>query len=297
MKSPGQRAKPEFILVVLRHAQVLGDQFEPFGAEIGPNRSGIVRFRELCRCIAVTFHMTGIRIIAEAWVSDLLPLMLVAGLGCLFTRRPQMKYLGWLIAYIVIDDVIGLTPIILHWNFGRWNWIGQTASALFALLIAKQLFTNDEVALRMPRSRREIIWTVVGVAGALTIAVGGAIFGPGTHPDLETFAYQGTLPGLVEELSVRGVGLALLLRTFRTEEVDRRGEWIAVLVNAVWFTSGHVFHLENGKFLMVWARVLDVFPMAVWYCVIRLRSRSLLGGVLAHNGANLLVESIAAIRF
>jgi hypothetical protein len=37
--------------------------------------------------------------------------------------------------------------------------------------------------------------------------------------------------------------------------------------------------------------------MAVLYYLIRFCSRILLGGVLAHNGANLLVESGAAIRF
>jgi hypothetical protein len=37
--------------------------------------------------------------------------------------------------------------------------------------------------------------------------------------------------------------------------------------------------------------------MAVVYAVVRLRSGSLLGGVLAHNAANTLVESVAAIRF
>ena len=241
--------------------------------------------------------MNQLKIIWEAWVSDLLPLFFVACLGCFFARRLRLIFLGWLVAYIVIDDVIALTPIIFHWNFGRWNWIGQTASGVFSLVLAKKIFSDEEIGLCLPRSKRQVIWTVVGVLGALAIAFGGAIFGPGSHPDLETFAYQATLPGLVEELSVRGIGLALLLRTFRTDEDDHRGEWISVLVNAVWFTSGHVFHLEDGKFVMVWARVLDVFPMAVWYCVIRLRSRSLLGVVLAHNGANLLVESIAAIRF
>jgi len=241
--------------------------------------------------------MNGLRITGEAVFSDLVPLVVVAGLCCLFVSGRQIRFLGWLVAFIAIDDVIGLTPIIFHWNFGRWNWIGQTASGLFALIVAKKFFSDNEIGLRMPRTRSEVSWTVLGIVGALVIAIGGATFGPGNHPDIETFAYQATLPGLVEELSVRGVGLALLLKTFRTQENDRRGEWIAVLVNAVWFTSGHVFHLEDGKFFMVWARMLDVFPMAIWYCVIRLRSHSLVGGVLAHNGANLLVESILAVRF
>jgi len=115
----------------------------------------------------VELRMNQLKIIWEAWVSDLLPLFFVACLGCFFARRLRLIFLGWLVAYIVIDDVIALTPIIFHWNFGRWNWIGQTASGVFSLVLAKKIFSDEEIGLCLPRSKRQVIWTVVGVLGAL----------------------------------------------------------------------------------------------------------------------------------
>ena len=239
--------------------------------------------------------MNGLRILGESCFTDVLSVLGASAIGCLFARGRRLQFVAWLVLYIVADNVIGLLPILFHWNFGRWNWIGQTASLLFALFVATRFFSRDEVGLRLPRTRAEILWTIGGVLAALAIALGPALVGPGTHPSAETFAYEATLPGPVEELAFRGIGMALLLRAFSTG--DRRTEWIAALVTAVWFTSGHVLHLEDGKFQVIWSRALDVFPMALVYAVTRLRSKSLLGGVLAHNSANTLVETIAAFRF
>ena len=241
--------------------------------------------------------MNSLRIIGESCFTDVLSVLGASAIGCLFARSRRLQFVGWLALYIVADNVIGLLPILFHWNFGRWNWIGKTGSLLFALFVATRFFSRDEVGLRLPRTRTEILWTIGGVLAALAIALGPALIGPGTHPDAETFAYEATLPGPVEELAFRGIGMALLLRAFSADRDDRRAEWIAALVTAVWFTSGHVLHLEGGKFQVIWSRSLDVFPMALVYAVTRLRSKSLLGGVLAHNGANTLVETIAAIRF
>ncbi len=240
---------------------------------------------------------TLLHVLCEAYVSDVVPVLVAVALVLPFARQRRLRPIGWLIAYIVADDTIGLVPLLLGWNFGRWNWIGQCASLLFALVVTRLYFSNGEVGLRLPRTRSEVLWTVAGVVGALIVATPPAIMSPVTRPDIETFLYEATLPGPVEELVFRGVGLALLLRAFSDEgKTGRQAQLIASLVTALWFTSGHVFHLEHGKLDVRWIRVLDVFPMALWYVIVRLRSGSLLGGILAHNAANTLVETLAAMR-
>lgn len=241
--------------------------------------------------------MNGVRVIFEACFTDVLSVLGAVTIACLFARRRRFRFVGWLVLYIICDNVVGLLPIILHWNLGQWNWIGQLGSLALALFVANRYFSREEIGLRLPRTQQEVLWTVGGIFIALAIAIGPALVGHGTHPSIETFTYQATLPGPVEELGFRGIGLALLMRAFSSGNRDRRAEWIAVFVTAVWFTSGHVFHLEDGKFQFIWSRILDVFPMAVMYAVVRLRSGSLLGGILAHNAANTLVETVAAVRF
>jgi uncharacterized protein len=241
--------------------------------------------------------MNGLQIIFESCFTDVVSILVATAIGCLLAKARKLQFIGWLVLYVIVDDVIALLPIVCHWNIGTWNWIGQTASLAFALFVAYRFFSKEEIGMRLPSTRAEIFWTIAGICAALAVAIGPALTGSGNHPNLETFAYEATLPGPVEELVFRGIGMALLIRAFSVGAKDRRAEWIAVLVTAVWFTSGHVLHLEDGKFLVLWSRVLDVFPMAIVYGVTRLRSRSLLGSVLAHNGANTLVEVIAAIRF
>ena len=235
-------------------------------------------------------------VLREAYLSDVVPVVAAVVLAAPFTRQRQLRHVGWLVAYIIADDTVALVPLLLGWNFGRWNWIGQGASLLFGLAVIRLCFSKEEVGLRLPRSRSDVLWTVAGVLCALAIAAPPAILGPVTPPDAETFLYEATLPGPVEELVFRGIGLALLLRTFSNDGQERRDRLIASLVTALWFTSGHVFHLEHGQLEVRWARMLDVFPMALLYVLVRLRSGSLLGGVLAHNAANTLVETLAALR-
>ena len=241
--------------------------------------------------------MNGLQLIAESSFTDVLSVLGAAAIGCVFARRRRLRFVGWLVLFIIVDNAIGLLPIMYHWNSGQWNWIGQIASLTFGLFIALRFFTKEEVGLKLPHTRSEILWTFGGIFIALAIATGSALFGSGTHPSAETFAYQAILPGPVEELVFRGIGMALILRSFSAGKDDRRAEWIATLATAVWFTAGHVLHLEDGKFQVVWSRIIDVFPMATVYAVTRLRSGSLLGGILEHNGANTLVEIVAAFRF
>lgn len=241
--------------------------------------------------------MNGLKIIVESCVTDVLSIIFAVIVGSLFARVRKFQFVAWLVIYVIADDIVGLIPIVFHWNVGQWNWIGQIASLLLGLSIALRFFRRDETGLRLPRTLHEWWWTVGGIVVALLIAVGPALVGSGTHPSTETFAYEATLPGPVEELVFRGIGMALLLKAFSTGESDRRAEWIAVAVTAVWFTTGHVLHLDNGQFHVIWARIFDVFPMGTLYAIVRLKSRSLLGCILAHNAANTLVETIAAFRF
>lgn len=237
------------------------------------------------------------RALAEACVFDVVSVLAAVALAWPFARQRTLSPVAWLVAYIVADDIVGLVPLLLGWNFGQWNWSGQVASLLLGLAVATLFFSSTEVGLRLPRSRPEILWSIASIIGALAVAMPGAILAPVTSPNLETFAYEATLPGPVEELVFRGIGLALLLRAFSgADSTDRSGRLIASLVTAIWFTAGHVFHIEHAHIEIRWSRLLDVLPMALWYVLVRLRSGSLLGGILAHNAANTLVEMLAAFR-
>jgi membrane protease YdiL (CAAX protease family) len=96
---------------------------------------------------------------------------------------------------------------------------------------------------------------------------------------LETWLYQASVPGLVEESLFRGVLLALLDRAFsaRCRFAGADFGYGALVVTAL-FGLLHGFQL--GTLLGVW-------PAALLYLWLRARTGSLLVPVLAHNLWNL----------
>jgi hypothetical protein len=101
---------------------------------------------------------------------------------------------------------------------------------------------------------------------------------------LETWLYQATLPGLVEETVFRGVLLALADRAVaarhaRWEVMGARIGWSGLLVTLS-FLALHGISLGT---------VLGVLPAALLYLWLRQRTGSLLLPIAAHNLWNLSV--------
>ena len=109
------------------------------------------------------------------------------------------------------------------------------------------------------------------------------------------FFFEATVPGLDEEFGFRGIGLALLIRAFASDLGDGRALPLAATVVCIWFVAAHVVLVSHGSVLVNWHRVLDVLPFAVWVVVVRLRSGSLLGGIIGHNASNVTQEALGAL--
>jgi membrane protease YdiL (CAAX protease family) len=98
---------------------------------------------------------------------------------------------------------------------------------------------------------------------------------------LETWLYQATLPGLMEEAVFRGVLLALLDRAFaaRRSLAGVSVGWGGVVVTLV-FVALHGWSA---------GALLGVLPAALLYLWLRLHTGSLVAPVLVHNLWNLSV--------
>jgi membrane protease YdiL (CAAX protease family) len=98
---------------------------------------------------------------------------------------------------------------------------------------------------------------------------------------LETWLYQATLPGLVEEVLFRGVLLALLDRAFVVRRVVLGASigWGGVVVTVV-FVALHGLDV---------AVLFGVLPAALLYLWLRARTGSLVLPVIVHNLWNLSV--------
>ena len=212
-----------------------------------------------------------------------------------FARRCDWRPIGLLLGFILVDTTIQVVPFVLKLQVGHWNWTGKCASFLFDLAMVRAFRAPGEVGLRWPRNRREIGWTLAGIAGCVSLAFPMELLQPDRPASAETFVFEATLPGLDEEFAFRGIGLALLIRAFASDPDDRRAFFLAGTVVCIWFVAVHVVLISHGHIAVNLHRVLDVLPFAVWVVVVRLRSGSLLGGIVGHNASNVTQEALGAL--
>ncbi len=170
----------------------------------------------------------------------------------------------------------------------HWNWTGELLALVGVLLLARQLVRSAGFSWQAfgftVTQRTSSLRRALAVAGAVLAAnyvlMSFSRFRISDVP-LETWLYQASVPGLVEETVFRGVLLALADRLFapRWSMGGAALGWGAVLVTAV-FVALHGFsaHALTG-----------VLPAALLYLWLRAVTGSLVLPVIAHNAWNLSV--------
>ncbi len=178
-----------------------------------------------------------------------------------------------------------------RWIGDRWDWSGQLLGlagvlGVAALLVRKGMLDWNDAGITLAHARGSlpsalgVTVVILGINYALMSLSSFRL--PGVP--LETWLYQGTLPGLVEETVFRGVLLALAERAVATRHagwdvMGARIGWGGLLVTFA-FLALHGISLGT---------VLGVLPAALLYFWLRQRTGSLLLPIVAHNLWNLSV--------
>jgi membrane protease YdiL (CAAX protease family) len=225
---------------------------------------------------------------ASPWLAlGLAALLLVPAL----VRAPQRGLALVLLAALVLFFSVPALPSLVPGErmLGlRWNWSG-TLLALAALLWLAALLVRAGVlrwrdmgftTVQRPGSA-PVVLLVAGVALGLNYVA--TSFSPFrlTHVPLETWLYQSSVPGLVEETAFRGVLLALADR-IHPPRINLAGApvgWGGALVTLV-FVAAHGVSVGT---------LTGVLPAALLYLWLRARSGSLLAPIVAHNAWNVTV--------
>jgi hypothetical protein len=172
-----------------------------------------------------------------------------------------------------------------------WDWSGPLLGlvgvlAVAALLVRRGMLEWRDAGITLEQAH-DSMPMAIGVT-TIALAINYALMSlsgfrlPGVA--LETWLYQATLPGLVEETAFRGVLLALAERAVATrharwEVAGARIGWGGLLVTLA-FLALHGISLGT---------VLGVLPAALLYLWLRQRTGSLLLPIVAHNLWNLSV--------
>lgn len=206
--------------------------------------------------------------------------------------KPALR--GWLIAFVAtLALFIGLLvlPALLPGERvigSRSNWSGSLLALagvlwIAALLVRRNVLSWQEMGFtwtQRPGSIGPALWVSALALLLNVLAMNLSRFRLPAVP-LETWIYQATLPGLVEEAVFRGVLLALLDRAFgaRRQLFGAPIGWGGCVVTVV-------FLLLHGVTL---GTLIGVLPAALLYLWLRGRTGSLVVPVVVHNLWNLSV--------
>ena len=184
------------------------------------------------------------------------------------------------------------------------NWTGQlllllVGLAAMALLLSQAGWTRADLGLRTtfrPGTGRDVARYLLPLL-LLELGVLGLLV-PGGPVSAEFVVFQFTAPGLIEELLMRGVLLALLDRALPDRVCVLGAElgWGAV-VSSLFFGAAHGLRVGADlqlSFLLAPAVLPTVGGFVLAWC--RARSGSLLLPILVHSGLNGVVQLIALLK-
>jgi hypothetical protein len=155
---------------------------------------------------------------------------------------------------------------------------------LSALVILALRLSPEAVGLTLRQNDKKI-----GIAALVLFALWGTcldlLFKPG-QADLETLAFQATMPSIAEELVYRGICPAILLGLVHRRPPVSGTPWAVILATSIVFGIWHGLGYSEGDF--TWAPMSALFPMvgSVAGGWVRFRTGSLLVPVLGHGVAN-----------
>jgi CAAX protease family protein len=223
-------------------------------------------------------------------------------------RRRETR--GWVPAIFIIallDSLMTLLPIIdkhLQFRGVNWNWAGKVFSigamlAVSVIMIASGRLTGGEIGLTLkqaPGTGRALLMVILLYLIVLTVLT-ITMFGNAKPPTHETLAYQATMPGLAEELSYRGLQLAMFNKMFtgRFRLLGAEIGYGAIAVSIV-FGLLHGVGFDNHLHLQV-----SLFTIAMTGLIgfilawLRERTKSLALPVVLHNMTNLILEGAPKI--
>lgn len=224
---------------------------------------------------------------------SILHLVFVLPLISLFLRKYSKENIIRVMAFIfiyVVDEILLNIPKIypsLIVITGNWNWTGKLFSIIFGLscyFLFKYLFReHDFFSLKQDRVgvKQALIVSVVVILLATIIWF---VFGHSEF-DIETLAFQLTLPGIDEEILYRGILLGLLMSGLK-ENVKFIGN-PSILISSILFGIMHALKLNehlSPNFNLIYFLQTGLAGYAWGYVAVK--SKSVLLPVFSHNLSN-----------
>jgi membrane protease YdiL (CAAX protease family) len=173
----------------------------------------------------------------------------------------------------------------------RWNWVGKVC-AIFGTLLLIRIIPSlawREVGLSLglnPGSVRSTLVVAAILCGFAWLLE--AIANDGTDTSVERLLFQSLMPGVDEELFMRGLLLALFVRAFGASRLVAGASFgAAELALTFLFAAGHGLRVVNGAIALDFPAFATTAFLGAGLAWLRQRTGSLGPSILVHNAINL----------
>ncbi len=183
-------------------------------------------------------------------------------------------------------------------RFSEWNWFGKVMSITFScLVLACSPWLRQNVGLRWRQAPGSWKLSIGAFAGYLACAIGLGFLMPPVEFSADTLLFQCFMPGIDEELMLRGIALALLERSFGQSAMSCRLRFgYASLLTSLFFGYLHGVSEVDGHYEFLWILFAATAVWATLATLVRTRSGSLLWPIVYHGAWNASIFGVAMLR-
>lgn len=218
-------------------------------------------------------------------------------LALLKSEKVNLKYLFFFVLYFLADCYIQYLSK-LYFDLGflglKFAWVGKILSLCLSLVVIFSVSKSERVAMGFTtktNSKNQLMSGIFIFLGflAFDFIFKMILFPKGAAFDLETFAFQMTMPGLTEELFCRGILFWLLDKAF-VPNWNFKGVkfgWGFVIVTVL-FAVAHGVVLTNNyefKFDLITILYLTLIS-SLSVGILRKLSGNIIFPITGHNAIN-----------
>ncbi|RIJ37495.1 CPBP family intramembrane glutamic endopeptidase [Pontibacter oryzae] len=181
---------------------------------------------------------------------------------------------------------------------GNWNWSGKVLTSAFSILflVFYQRLSTKEAGLTLRQNGPLKLPLILVFLFILVRTILGGVLVPAETLNLETLAFQLTMPTLDEELAYRGIMLALVNKATCHSKLFRSIS-MANVVTSLLFGFVHALSLSVGfKVSFEPLYFAQTFLLGLGLAYIVERTGSLLLPMLAHSFSNFLPNLVAMLK-
>lgn len=168
----------------------------------------------------------------------------------------------------------------------QMGWGQHVVSAIVVLIFATFFKKPQELlGLSLPKLNKWLLISLLTALSVIAVSVIARTIGkePAEFGSVEYYIYQATMPGIGEELGLRGLVFGFLLYYAKQHHFSSKGIWTLIILQALPFGFLHLFQTTGMEAVLIFTYTTIAAIALGW---LRAKTGSIIPCILAHNIIN-----------